>query len=178
MPCAPTRALHAAPSACPVGTARALVAGQAALLIILGVLPRGTDWPVPGMLRWLGVLTVFGGGGMAAAGATALGRGLTAVPLPNEHTQLRTKGLYRWVRHPIYTGVLMAAAGWTVLSGNRWAVLVLAALAGLLTGKARFEEQHLIARFPGYDQYAEQTPRFLPRLGGRRKTPPEVEQHR
>ncbi len=45
--------------------------------------------------------------------ATALGRGLTAAPLPNSHAELRTGGLYRFVRHPIYSGLLLFAVART-----------------------------------------------------------------
>lgn len=163
MPYAPTAVFRRTdPAPAQVGTARSLVAGQAVLLAALAGLPKGADWPVPDRVRWVGVLTVAAGGGVAAAGATALGRGLTAVPLPNEHARLRTGGLYRWVRHPIYTGVLLAAAGRAVLSGNRWALVILGVLVGLLTGKSRFEERHLTTRFPGYADYAARTPRFIP----------------
>lgn len=174
MPYTPTAAFirTADPPARQVGTARLLVGAQAVLLAVLGVMPRGTDWPVPGPVRWLGALTVVGGGGIAAVGASALGRGLTAVPLPNDYAQLRTGGLYRWVRHPIYTGVLLAAAGRTLSSGNRWALMTFAALVGLLTGKARFEERHLTGRFPGYQRYVATTPRFLPRLGAAHRISP------
>jgi len=47
-------------------------------------------------------------------GATGLGRGLTATPLPNAHAQLRTGGLYRYARHPIYSGLLPTVASITV----------------------------------------------------------------
>lgn len=153
-------------------TARLLVLTQALLLAVLAALPRDTDWPVQLWLRRTGTALVMTGAGIAAVAGTALGRGLTAVPLPNAHAQLRTGGLYRWVRHPIYSGVLLAAAGRGIGSGNRWALLVVGALTGLLTGKARFEERHLAARFPGYPAYAARTPRFVPHPlpGGHRPT--------
>ena len=72
--------------------------------------------------------------------------------------------MYGYVRHPIYTGVLTAALGRTVLVRNRWAVPVTAALVALLTVKARFEETHLRARFGDYEAYATRTPRFLPSI--------------
>jgi len=142
--------------------AHLLVGAQFALLAALVGLPRRSDWPVPAGLRRAGIVVAAGGIGIVALASTALGRGLTALPLPNEHAELRTGGLYRLVRHPIYSGVLMAATGRTLLLGNRWAGVALAALMGLLNGKARFEERHLSTRFPGYAEYAARTPRFIP----------------
>ncbi len=98
---------------------------------------------------------------MVVAGL-GLGRGLTAAPLPNEHAQLRTGGLYRFVRHPIYTGLLAFAAGEAARSGS-WVVAGCAlALVVLIGFKARWEEQRLAERFADYPAYAARTPRFVP----------------
>jgi protein-S-isoprenylcysteine O-methyltransferase Ste14 len=148
-------------------TARLLVTGQAALLVTLAALPRRRDWPLPRVLRAAAVLLTGSGAGIAVISSTSLGKGLTALPLPNERAELRTGGLYRYVRHPIYTGVLTAAIGRTVLLRNRWAVPVSAGLVTLLAVKARFEETHLRARFAGYEAYARRTPRFMPWISGR-----------
>jgi len=95
-------------------------------------------------------------------GATGLGRGLTATPLPNAHARLRTGGLYRFVRHPIYSGLLLTMASITVASGSGFRLLTLGVLVLLLTVKARWEEARLTQRFEGYASYAARTPRFIP----------------
>lgn len=151
-----------APNAGDRRTARLLVAGQAALLAALAALPRRHDWPLPPVVRAVAVLVAGSGAGVAAVASTSLGRGLTALPLPNEQAELRTGGMYGYVRHPIYTGVLTTALARTVLVRNRWAVPVSVALVLLLTVKARFEEAHLRARFAGYEAYAGRTARFVP----------------
>jgi protein-S-isoprenylcysteine O-methyltransferase Ste14 len=140
-----------------------LVLAQIILLAVIAAMPRRTHWPVPQFLCRAGYLGIAAGGCLAAAGAASLDRGLTALPLPNDRAELRTGGLYRWVRHPIYSGLLIGAAARAVTSGNSWALVTFGALAGLLTGKTRFEERHLGARFPGYAAYAARTPRFIPR---------------
>jgi protein-S-isoprenylcysteine O-methyltransferase Ste14 len=111
------------------------------------------------------------GGLVAVAAAAALGPGLTASPLPNARARLRTSGPYARVRHPIYTGLLVATAGVALASGRptrltAWLLLVL-----LLWAKARWEERHLRARFPDYASYTERTGRLVPRLPRRRTTP-------
>src|SRR6478672_8414536 len=115
-----------------------LVIAQVILLAVISALPRRTHWPVPRALRRAGYLGIAAGGCLAAVGAASLDRGLTASPLPNDRARLRTRGLYRWVRHPIYSGLLIGAAARAAISGNRWALVSFMALAGLLTGKARF----------------------------------------
>jgi protein-S-isoprenylcysteine O-methyltransferase Ste14 len=92
-----------------------------------------------------------------------LGRALTPLPEPRDDAELTTSGLYRWMRHPIYTGVLGMAWGWTVMFPSVWTVAAAVALTGLLAFKAGYEERLLRSRFPGYADYAARTPRFVPR---------------
>ncbi len=145
-----------------VRTARLLVAAQFVLLGALVLLPGRRDWPVPRWLDVAGLGAAAAGLGVMAVGGTTLGRGLTATPLPNRHARLRTGGLYRWTRHPIYTGLLVLAGAVTVRSGSGARLAVFVALVSLIWGKARWEEGHLRARFPEYAAYAARTPRFVP----------------
>lgn len=158
----------ATPSTSEVRTARLLVTAQFALLALIAVLPGGWGWPVPMWLRVLGWSGMLAGVGVMVLAGTALGRGLTAVPIPNAHAELRTGGLYRVVRHPIYTGLLLASGSYVVAGGNGWRAVAFIALVVLLTVKARWEEVRLTRRFAGYPQYASRTPRFVPgwRRGG------------
>ena len=96
------------------------------------------------------------------AGSAGLGAGLTASPLPNAAAQLQTTGTYRWVRHPIYSGLLSASTGWTLRSGDPWQLLLTAALFALLRYKSGYEESALRNRFPGYGDYVLSTWRFVP----------------
>lgn len=111
----------------------------------------------------LAAISIAGGLLIAAWGAGALGAALRAHPAPAAEATLRTDGAYRWVRHPIYSGVLLTAAGTSAAAGTWRALGAFAALVGLLQVKARYEERLLRARFPGYQAYAAQTPRFVPR---------------
>lgn len=72
--------------------------------------------------------------------------------------------MYRWVRHPIYSGLLLASAGRTLASGDRRQLALSAALVAVLCDKSGDEERALQARFqPGYGHCQQITPRFLPR---------------
>lgn len=145
-----------------VRTARLLVAAQFALLALIALLPAGGGWPVPWWLRVVAWTGVIGGLVLMLVAGTALGRGLTAVPIPNARAELRTGGLYRLVRHPIYTGLLLAAGSYVVASGSAWRAAAFVGLVVLLTVKARWEEVRLTRRFAGYAAYAARTPRFVP----------------
>jgi protein-S-isoprenylcysteine O-methyltransferase Ste14 len=141
-----------------------LVAAQGVLLAALVLLPGGSAWTVPGWLAGvlLGVRVL--GLGICAVGLLHLGSSLTASPVPLPEAELRSDGLYRLVRHPVYTGLLVFAWADAAASGS-WAQAGCAlALTTLLTGKAVWEERMLAATHPGYVGYTARTGRFLPRL--------------
>ena len=150
------------PAGTDVRTARLLVAGQFVLIAILVLLPGRHDWPVPAALTVVCTVATVLGLAVMVIGATGLGRGLTATPLPNAHAQLRTGGLYRFARHPIYSGLMLTMGSITVASGSGFRLLTLGVLVLLLTVKARWEETRLTERFEGYASYAARTPRFVP----------------
>jgi len=146
-------------------TAWLLVLGQFTLLALLVFLPHSDAWTFPVVVADAAhVAAVVAIVVMVVAGA-ALGRGLTAAPLPNSHAELHTGGLYRFVRHPIYSGLLLLALAVTLTSGSLWTAAACGALVVLINAKARWEERRLAARFPAYAAYAARTPRFIPGLG-------------
>ena len=84
-------------------------------------------------------------------------------PLPKADGLLVTDGPYRWIRHPMYTAVLLVMASFTFAAHGLhpgWVALV--ALLAVLTAKARLEERLLRITFPAYAEYAGRTHRFVP----------------
>jgi protein-S-isoprenylcysteine O-methyltransferase Ste14 len=143
-------------------TAWLLVIGQFILLALIILLPGRASWTLPTGVGVAGVAAEVVGILVMVGAATALGRGLTAAPLPNEHAQLRTGGLYGYVRHPIYSGLLLFAVARTLTHSSGWVAVACVLLIGLINVKARWEEGHLTRRFPDYPSYASRTPRFIP----------------
>lgn len=94
-----------------------------------------------------------------------LGKSLDANPVPKADSELVETGLYRYLRHPIYTGLLLATLGTVVQSASWFKFSLWLALLVLLNFKASFEERLLQAKFPGYRAYQSRTGRFLPRIG-------------
>ncbi|MDQ7011638.1 MAG: isoprenylcysteine carboxylmethyltransferase family protein [Mariprofundaceae bacterium] len=69
-------------------------------------------------------------------------------------------GIYRYMRHPMYTGVmiaLFASPSQTVNSMNLFAVIALYFIIG-----ARFEERRMLAVHPAYAGYMKRVPAFIP----------------
>ncbi|HET7676471.1 MAG TPA: isoprenylcysteine carboxylmethyltransferase family protein [Candidatus Limnocylindrales bacterium] len=101
---------------------------------------------------------------LAVWGTLALGRSFAALPQPPPGAELVESGPYRWVRHPIYLGLLVGSLGWGVLAGSLVTLGLTMALAVLLDLKARREEAWLAARFPDYADYRRRTRRLVPFL--------------
>lgn len=114
---------------------------------------------------WVAALFAVGGYLLSLYCWLVLGRRWSMAIVPGDTTQLVRRGLYRWVRHPIYalSVALMLASAVVTLT------VPMAVVAGLhfvaMSLKARHEEQHLTAKFRAdYEQYCREAGRFWPRL--------------
>ena len=111
------------------------------------------------------------GAGMCAAGlvvivwaSVTLGSFLTPFPRPTERHELVTGGPFRWVRHPIYSGVLLTALGACLLSGSWLAFAFWIALCVVFDLKSRREEAWLAQLHADYVDYRRGTRKFVPGL--------------
>ena len=115
--------------------------------------------PASEVLAWL---LIGAGCAEVAAGLLALGRRAAA---PSLRDTLVERGVYAWVRHPLYGGVILEFAGLALLRPTQ--AVVLACLLGIAWApiQARLEELDLVQRMPAYRAYMERVPRFIPRFG-------------
>lgn len=81
-----------------------------------------------------------------------------------EVRQLITKGIYSKIRHPLYAGELLSLLGIALLFNNIAGYTMFALLLLMQCARAILEERKLIAHFPEYTTYRENTGFFLPRL--------------
>lgn len=89
-------------------------------------------------------------------------RRVSVMPDVQPSIQLVTTGPYRWMRHPLYTSVLLMAGSF-VLNNFAWGkVGVWSVLLFNQIIKLLYEEKQLKARFPAYTRYAKTTRRLLP----------------
>lgn len=119
-----------------------LLQGAAALALLAGVLQTG-------LLRFLGFAQALDPNSPASA------------------EKLVVSGLYRWVRHPLYTAALVLIWLLPVMTWNLLA-LNIGLTAYLLIGTI-YEERKLVAQFSEeYKEYQSRTPRIIPGLRLRR----------
>jgi protein-S-isoprenylcysteine O-methyltransferase Ste14 len=128
---------------------------------LAGGLFAADRWNSPAM-RSLGIVLLILGAVCGLAGAKALGRNLTPFPQPSSGTQLVRHGVYRWIRHPLYTAVISTALGWALLRQSGLAILPALLLIPFFDAKSRVEERALRQLFPDYSAYTRSSRRFIP----------------
>ena len=143
---------------------------QLGLLAAVLLLPSGREWTTPSWLSTSARVLSISGLLVVGIGLINLGRSATPLPIPTKSGEFRSSGLYRYVRHPIYSGVMAFAIGSAILSESLVVVAVAVALLVWLAIKATWEERRLRVRYPGYSSYATQTPRFIPSPRKRRSS--------
>jgi protein-S-isoprenylcysteine O-methyltransferase Ste14 len=137
------------------------VAGQFALIIAITLSPSEQSSAV---LFALGRLVFLVGAVILGISALNLGKSLTAHPQPLESATLKTTGLYAWVRHPIYSGLILLMLGSVLMAPSVVKLLLLTALVVLLNFKAKFEETFLISKYENYGKYSMKVGKFFPRF--------------
>lgn len=149
----------------------AFVVVQIVLLVVLIVVPDNDHWPTSGMIDLISTLLVGLGLIVMVVAAVRLGPALTPTPVPNDSGRLTTHGLYRYCRHPIYSGILLIVVGLVVGSGSLWTAGIGISTVVFFNVKAAWEETRLLRYFPEYSTYAAATPRFVPRITANRARP-------
>jgi protein-S-isoprenylcysteine O-methyltransferase Ste14 len=108
-------------------------------------------WP------WIVAGSVFIVAGLAVRGA--------ASGHIRKNAELTTTGPYAYTRNPLYLGSMLIGAGFVLAARNLWVALAAVLMVLLIyLPVIRAEEAHLRSAFPGFDQYAANVPRFIPRL--------------
>jgi protein-S-isoprenylcysteine O-methyltransferase Ste14 len=130
--------------------------------------------PIRGLGRYLPVSTLIMAAGLAVeAGGIVfavwarrhLGRNWSGRIAINVEHQLVRSGPYRFLRHPIYTGLLAMYLGLAIVTGEWLAVIGVAIVAFAYWHKIRLEEKNLDVAFgPDYDAYRRTTWALVPGL--------------
>jgi protein-S-isoprenylcysteine O-methyltransferase Ste14 len=143
----------------------AVLAGIFAQVLGWEILPISNGGPAVKYLRPMGLAIYTIGLLTAITARTQLGQNWSDIEksfVKDDHA-LVAHGLYRYIRHPIYTGDLLLLFG-LELALQSWAVAGVAAVAIYVRQQAVREERNLRQTLPGYTQYCRITGRFVPFL--------------
>ncbi len=143
----------------------ALVYIAAGILLWQPIFPAMAG-PWPTILLLLGSTAYFPGIALYLWGYLSLGKMFAvsssrAAALYPDHTLIRT-GPYRFLRHPMYLGVILIALGATLIF-RTWAMVLFNLTAISVIFRAQREEALLAERFgEGWDEYQSQVPGWFP----------------
>ncbi len=136
------------------------------LLGVPGILGPELERPFHGPTQiwlWIAAALVATGLGFSAWARVWLGGNWSAEVTVKQNHALVRSGPYALVRHPIYTGVLLALIG-TALSVDKWRALIgLVLVAAGFLRKIVIEERFMLAEFgEAYAQYRAEVPALIP----------------
>jgi protein-S-isoprenylcysteine O-methyltransferase Ste14 len=120
-------------------------------------------WPESATLEWVGAAVTAAGIGIAVWARMMLGANWSGTITVKVGHELIRRGPYRLVRHPIYTGLVLAAIG-TAIARDRWCGLVAVLVMWLgYTMKRLKEEKYMRATFGAqYEEYCRHSGAILP----------------
>ena len=115
-----------------------------------------------GAVRITAIIMVAAGILLVVWSRATLGRSFTPFPRPVDEGNQVSTGPYRYVRHPIYSAVVLALGGWALLWQSPVAGALAVVLAILFDFKARREEAWLAQAYEGYAEYRQRVRKFIP----------------
>ena len=134
-----------------------LVACQFSLLFLLAATTNWHNFHLRALLLFTAALLLA----VWAIKVMHLGR-FNVRPTIKDGAVLVTHGPYCYIRHPMYTSLLLTGVGLLLTSCSWLRLAVFLALWLVLSCKARIEERLLADHFPGYSRYQKRSHIFFP----------------
>ena len=94
---------------------------------------------------------------VAVAAFASLGRAVHIAPQPLPGASLVDRGIYRYLRHPMYTAAVLVSIGLVLLQPQVTVLTAALAVIVFYLIKARYEEPLLLERYPDYAAYRART---------------------
>ncbi len=142
----------------------------ATLVWIVALIVTGWDFVVLqnavfrfGFVSGVGALGMVTGVAIRRMARRALGKQFSYALKIVERHELITRGVYRYVRHPAYTGDLLFQLGLALLFSSSYGFLLMLALVPLMLYRIRIEERMMIEKFgDAYQEYRRKTKALIP----------------
>jgi len=137
------------------------------VIIVIVLLQLGSYWQFLGYqfsqnIQAFGVVLCVLGIAFAIWARAHLGKNWSGTPSMKEGHELVTSGPYRFVRHPIYTGMLFALLGSAFVGGIIWLAIFVILVANFLY-RIPVEERYMMQLFPdAYPEYKKRTKELIP----------------
>lgn len=119
--------------------------------------------PCTDVLAWAGIFLCISGLGLCIWARISIGRNWSGIVTLKEGHELIERGPYRWVRHPIYTGLLTMYVASVIVLGRGGGLLGLPLVFASFWIKLSAEEKLMLRQFPDrYPTYQRRVKRIIP----------------
>lgn len=115
-------------------------------------------------LKTSGIFLFLLGGILLLISLLQLNKNLSPFPTPKVDGALIQTGLYKYIRHPIYTSILILFIGYSFYQNSIYKLAITLLLGVLFYFKSKYEEKQLAIKFPEYLAYKNRTGRFFPKF--------------
>ena len=149
-------------------SSKTVLYGFFAVILAVVLVPPFCDrrdlWVIDGgTVRYLGLALFFLGSILRLAAVFELGHRFSGLVAIQSDHQLKTDGLYRYIRHPSYTGLLMSMIGFVLVFRSTIGLVLTVFLFLMLLSRMADEEKFLEAHFGStYQTYRQKTKRLVP----------------
>ena len=99
---------------------------------------------------YMGILIIFISFIIMLVAIKDLGRNLSPFPRPINNSNLVTKGIYRFMRHPMYYSLIFISFGFFITKLSIYYLFLLISLGLIIKFKIALEEQYLKNKFKNY----------------------------
>ena len=135
------------------------------LLFIVYLFPINIkNFQINDVLKYTSLLLSIAGFVIIFIAFIQLDKNLTPFPTPKDNGSLIQTGLYKLVRHPIYSGIIITTIFFGFYQQSFWKISIGISLWILFYFKSKYEEKLLSNQFNDYQKYKESTKRFFPFL--------------
>lgn len=137
---------------------------QLLLFLLFFSMPSQPGWHFPFWLSAIFFSVAIAGLLLAALAILQLRKNLTPFSTPLPNATLIETGLYKKIRHPVYTGLFLFFFGYSMWQANPVKLIISLLVLLLFYFKSVYEEKLLEEKFPDYSNYKERSHRFFPFL--------------
>ncbi len=116
----------------------------------------------PAALRILGVFLMVIGIAYITIALIQLNSKLSMLPTPVKSATLITTGIFKYVRHPIYSGIFLLTLGYSIVQKDLEKFIISVLILILFEIKSNYEEKKLTEKFPEYIKYKTVSSKFFP----------------
>ena len=147
---------------------KAILYGFGLVLLLVTLVPPYCDrrdiWVIDGdAVRYFGLFLFFAGSLFRLAAVFVLGRRFSGLVAIQPDHQLKTDGLYRYIRHPSYAGLIASMIGVVLIFRSAIGLIFVVLLFLFLVSRMNDEERFLEAHFgEQYRTYRQKTQRLVP----------------